>query len=229
MMKQMTQENIRQAADDAFIRANLYRVAAAFFNAPPTEEMIAAMRDNPLAPVQVSPDWKLDELVQGFHDLFHVPTGYYVFPYESCYRSRTKDNKPGSLMGQYTIQVRELYERAGFEVGDGVAELPDHAGIEFAMVQKFTELEAEAWEREDEESAQAWHRYQQALIGKHMVHWIPALCAEIEDKAPHDYYKQFSRWVRRLMTTPGDHPADGEFLSLPGLEPDGSSTSGGSR
>ena len=186
-------------AEAAAIRANLLQVVAAFFTAPPTAAFLEALRDNPLAPVHAHPEVPLENLVQEFHDLFQVPTGAYVFPYESCYRGRSKDGKPGPLMGPATSQVQDLYRQAGFEVAAEAAELPDHAGVEFAMLQRFAQLEAEAWRAGDETAAQLWTNYQTALLGRHLVQWIPTLCGTIQQHSREPYFQEFATWICRLL------------------------------
>ncbi len=204
-------------AEEATIRANLYRVAVAFFMGPPTESLLAALNSNPLVPFELDSGWSLADLVQEYHDLFQVPTGSYVFPYESCYRGRS-DTRPGPLMGKTTVEVQEFYERAGFEVAPEARELPDHAGVEFGMLQQLAEREAEAWRAEEEEQAHNWQRWQSAFVTGHMARWIPDLCTQVESKTTQRYFSDFASWIRGFV---GEADPRSEDCPLTALEASG--------
>jgi len=191
-------EERQRLGEEAAIRANLYRVAAAFFMSPPTESLLKAVASNPLVPFDVDSGWNIEDLVQEYHDLFQVPTGSYVFPYESCYLGRSK-SRPGPLMGKCTVEVQEFYKQAGFEVAPDARELPDHAGVEFGMLQKLAEKEAEAWRAEEEKQARNWQRWQSAFVTRHMAQWIPELCTQIEFKTTQRYFSDFASWIRGFI------------------------------
>ena len=51
----------------------------------------------------------------------------------------------------------------------------------------------------EDEAAGVWQNYQTALVARHMGHWIPDLCSEIEAKSTQDYYREFARWIRGFL------------------------------
>jgi len=191
--------NQQQLAEEAAIRANLYRVISAFFLQPPTAQLLEALAENPVSPVEIDDGWELEQLVQEHHDLFQVPLGNYVFPYESCYRGR-KGDKPGQLMGKPAIEVQDFYQRAGLGVSPEARELPDHAGIEFAMLQVLAEREADAWREGAEEVAGRWQLWQSVFLERHICRWIPELCDQIRAKTAQPYFERFAAWVRALAS-----------------------------
>ncbi len=185
-------------AEEAAVRANLYRIAAAFFLKPPTREFLDALAGNPLSPAPSDPGWVLEDLEQEFHDLFLVPVPGYVHPYESCYRGMSESG-PGMLMGEPARKVAALYSRCGLEPAPDTQELPDHAGLEFSFLCHTAEREARAWEEGDEEAAQAWRRFHDRFLDEHLRGWIPELCSAIQARATQPYYREFARWIADLV------------------------------
>jgi TorA maturation chaperone TorD len=194
----VTTDDQQRLAEEAAIRANLYRVAVAFFLKPPTGEFLTALGSAPLLPFDVDSDWSVEELVQEHNDLFQVPAGSYVFPYESCYQGR-RGGAPSGMMGKPAIQVREFYGRAGYEVAAEAAELPDHAGVEFGLLQLLAEKEAEAWRAGEEEMAKRWQLWQSVFLTRHLTQWIPDLCSEISAKTSQPYFSRFASWIKDFV------------------------------
>jgi TorA maturation chaperone TorD len=186
--------------EEAMIRANLYRIIGAFFLTPPTEQFLTALASSPVAPFQIDSRWTLDELVQEFHDLFMVPTGPYVFPFESCYEGRRGcGSAPGLLMGKPAREVQDSYRRAGFELAAENSELPDHAGVEFSFLQALAERETAAWRDGDEQQARDWRQLQLEFLSTHTSRWIPALCDEIAANTTQPYFRVFAEWIRSVV------------------------------
>ena len=187
-----------QLLEEALIRANLCKVIAEFFLVPPTRSFLKALAASPLFPVAVEPGREFGEIVQEFHNLFMVPTGPYVFPFESCYEGRT-ETAPGRLMGKPAGEVKNYYTHCGFEQASETPELPDHAGVEMSFLQALAEREANAWRRREPGQAAGWCKLYVAFYKDHASRWIPDLCAEVEKRAIHDYQRGFAQWITCLF------------------------------
>jgi len=184
--------------EEAQFRANLYKVFASFFLAPPQPEWLSALASSPLIDFQVDNTWDLDQLKLEFHALFLVPADRYLFPYESCYRG-LQDGHPGRLLGKPSREVREYYQRAHLKVRSEAAELPDHAGLEFSFLHLLADREGAAIEKGTEDQASHWHSLEAAFFDRHPARWIPDLCAEIEATTEHSYFMGFSNWINRAV------------------------------
>ena len=200
----------QELLEEARIRANLYQVFAAFFLTPPSDEFLSALESDPSGRFKAKSAWKASELTEEFHALFLAPACQYVFPYESCYLGR-RGSRPGRLMGRPALQVQDFYRRAGFDRAPETSELPDHAGLEFSMLQELAEKEAAAWEEGNEEQASHWRQLEAEFLRAHPARWVPALCDQIATKAFHPYFRTFSEWIHSAV-------AESELLSGRGFQ-----------
>ncbi len=192
----------------ASARGQLYRFLAAAFLRPPTAEFVAPFLDEEiltefaaryggdatkeLVSFRESFDGDYAALDQQFQDLFLVPLGRYVTPYEAVYRDeRVVDDQVvrGLLMGPSTLAVKALYRETGLDVAEDVLELPDHVGLELGCMASLCQVEARAWERGDAETVQRARELQRRLLEEHLLQWVPSLCARIHGNAPGPFYR----------------------------------------
>ena len=127
----------------AVARGQLYRFLAAGFLTPPTAEMVAPMLEDDvleelrerfggdavadLIAFKQTFSGDSDALDREYQDLFVVPLGRYVTPYEAVYRDeRVIDGQVvrGLLMGPSTLAVRALYREAGLDIAADLARDP---------------------------------------------------------------------------------------------------------
>ena len=133
-----------------------------------------------------------ESLDREFQDLFMVPLGRYVTPYESVYRDEREvgDGRvQGLLMGPSTLAVKQLYREAGAAVSEDFKDLPDHVGLELACMEFLCETEAGAWEQEHLDDAQRMRGLQKRLLHEHLLQWVPALCGRIRENALGPFYR----------------------------------------
>jgi len=199
-------------------RTRMYAFLSSAFKEPPGTEALEALRsDGTLDSIaellgeevvgdlsswlRNSPD--LGELGPGlereFMDLFRIPGGQYVTPYESVFRDTSVvAGKPvrGLLSGQSAIDVKGWYRLARFEISPDYQDLPDHVTLELRFM---AELCAKEQELEDEDDLnrldRAWEMERDFLAG-HLAAWIGKLCEKIETKTQHPYFLYVSRLVR---------------------------------
>lgn len=129
---------------------------------------------------------------QDYMDLFRVPLSKYVTPYESVYRDKriVAGKEVGRLlMGESTLAVKKIYNKAGLEISKDFAELPDHLGTELYFLYHLCEMEKNAWEREEKEEALRLLGIERDFLNDHLSKWISDVCDDIIEKAETDFYK----------------------------------------
>jgi len=140
------------------------------------------------------PHEDMEFLKQEYMDLFAVPTGGYVFPFEDVYRGTAVDGKQerGPLLGERAISVIRAYREAGAEMDRTGKELPTHIGIELAFLSFLCEREASALleqeETKDIESTR-YHHLQMRFLRQHVNQWFPQLHRSIQKNAKSQFYR----------------------------------------
>ncbi len=163
---------------EALARGNMYRFLASVFLNPPgqgilervtdrdflkelsmlfSEKAVAGLKEFASAPRF---DGDLAFLTREYMDLFAVPTGRYVTPFEDVYGEISADGKQerGPLLGNQAILVIRAYREAGAEMEGTCAELPTHIGVELSFMYFLCEKEASAssGRRRDERIRNPW-------------------------------------------------------------------------
>lgn len=195
-------------ADLAEGRAGVYCALATLFLDPPTAELVsglldlsasaetAALFDGPgaacLRRYAVSYRGDIGTLQQEFHDLFLVPLGRYVTPYEAVYRDERAVGEArvrGLLMGPSTLAVMAAYREAGLRVSSEGGELPDHVGVELSFMSFLCAREQEAWQARDQDGARRIIERERQFLETHLLRWVPALSQRIAENAQTDFYR----------------------------------------
>jgi len=223
---------------EAEARANMYRFLSTAYLQPPHEDFVrrildenflsllcSLFSDRALATLwslaaTVDPEKDLPSLRQEYMDLFAVPTGRYVTPFEDVYRAKTPDGTTdrGPLMGERAIAVRRLYRAAGAEMDSECKELPTHVGVELAFMGFLCEQQAAAL-RAGLQAAADWHGYRRIQIiflQRHLNDWFPRLSEVIQAHATTPLYRglallteDFLAWDAACLgaQTPADRDA----------------------
>lgn len=203
------------AGEDAAARANMYAFLATVFLQPPTGDLLRQITDqNFLTDLSAffsraaiteleefansaSIDADLPSLRQEYLDLFAVPTGRYVTPFEDVYQGEGIEgtSERGPLLGERTIAVRRLYRQASAEISGDCKELPTHIGVELSFMGFLCEREREAISRDGAESCAAGaggepsaRELQLRFLQKHLNVWFPQLRRAIQAKAKSRLY-----------------------------------------
>jgi TorA maturation chaperone TorD len=145
----------------------------------------------------------IPEIRQDFMDLFKVPLGSYMAPYESVYRDeRDVGGKKvrGLLMGPSTVAVQEIYKRAGASIDKtNFKELPDHIATELAFMSFLCTREWDAWKRDDEGEAKDTIKLEREFLDDHLEKWTPALCENIRKRAKTPVYKGIAALLESFL------------------------------
>lgn len=215
-------------ANWATARSNMYRFLSAAFLQPPSEALVAPLladgfieeMEEVFGAAAVDDLRKFaggfqgdyEGLDQEFQDLFMIPLGRYVTPYEAVYRDEREigDTRvPGLLMGPSTLAVKQLYREAGAAISEDFKDLPDHVGLELACMEFLCEEEARAWEQEHLDDGRRMRDLQKKLLQEHLLLWVPALCGRIREKALGPFYRGIAGLTEMFLRREADALACG--------------------
>lgn len=144
----------------------------------------------------------LAPLVQEYNDLFVVPLGRYVTPYEAVYRGTGGvRGKKGLLMGASTVAVLQSFKQAGVKASDDFLDLPDHAGLELSFMCYLCNKQAEALNRGDNQQSSTFFQMQKSFLEEHLACWIPGLCTRIFDNAQELFYKGVAKLIEAFIAS----------------------------
>jgi TorA maturation chaperone TorD len=200
-------------------RANMYRFLSAVYLSPINEDLLRRLTDDvfldelsTLFGEQAVADLRdfaataseedLPSLQQEYMDLFAVPTGRYVTPYEDVFRGSSADGKGvrGPLLGEHAIAVTRAYRGAGAEIDGDCMALPTHVGVELSFMNFLCELEAAAHRnrasgapqnRDEKASAEpaSYQKLQSRFLSEHLNQWFPQLSSTIQISSDGSLYR----------------------------------------
>ncbi|RMF96516.1 MAG: hypothetical protein D6734_03595 [Candidatus Schekmanbacteria bacterium] len=218
--KQKNIENIHtlKAPSSLFeIRRGIYKFLSAVFLNPPTVELIRIFSDaNFLSELEdlfgddVSTCFKeftsyrsvnFSELEQEYRDLFRIPLGKYVTPYESVYLGTKKVGDEvikGQLMGPHTISVKKFYEMCGIDTSE-TNEIVDHIGLELEAMHILCVRHYELISEGKEEEAKNLLNLQKRFMNEHLSRWADDLCKNVYEKSDSNFYKGIALLTSRFI------------------------------
>ena len=110
----------------------------------------------------------------------HVPAP----PFESVYRTKTRH-----MFGETTIQVRELYKRAGLKI-EAEDNLPDDfIGYELEFMYYLSFEALKALNEDNDERLDKVLKYQHHFIKEHLNTWVKDFTKDILENTRMDYFK----------------------------------------
>lgn len=143
------------------------------------------------------------ELRQEYMDLFAVPAGRYVTPFEEVYRGASVERSLGPLLGERTIAVRRLYRDAGAIVDSDCRELPTHIGVELAFMSFLCAREAVVQSGTEDPSERVHPSFYRSLqlrfLREHLGAWFPQLSRAIQDKASSELYRGLAQLTEVVL------------------------------
>jgi len=218
------------ANEDVKTRVDMYRFLSSVYLYPPREEIIRQITaENSLDELSclfgeqateglrgfastLNIDTDLALLTQEFMDLFKVPTGRYVTPFEDVYRGAAASGKQGKgpLMGEYAVQVKKMYRQAGIEIEKECLEIPTHIGVELSFMCCLCEMELEAIRKnkaavslEQVEAAYVdsigCHKFQARFLNEHLTEWFPQLGKSIQAKTQSEFYRSLAIITEKFL------------------------------
>lgn len=191
-------------------RDRLYSFLSAAFAAPPAPTTLAAVRapefldataevfsERTVAALRLvaescaSAEGFEREARQEFMNLFKVPGGQYVPPYESVFRdARDIDGRTvsGLLMGPSAMAVQQWYRLGALDISPEWEDLPDHIALELAYLAHLCAKEQEfASGGQEGLLGRAWEM-ERDFLAAHVVSWAGAMSHRIQSKTSHPYF-----------------------------------------
>lgn len=188
----------------ASARRDLYRFLSAAFLAQPGPDFLAHLREESFQAALA--EWFTPSVVQDFRrvieamnaedfsksarleftNLFLVPGGQHIAPYESVFRDRREiegREVSGLLMGQSALDVQQWYRLAALEISGDFKELPDHIGLEFHYLAYLCEKETEFGDAGNAAKQTRAREMQRDFLKAHVLSWLGDLAGKIRAKA----------------------------------------------
>lgn len=136
----------------------------------------------------------LQELLVDYTRLFLGPVRALAMPYGSVWLSGDS-----TLMQDSTMAVLEFYERGGFDISEGFADLPDHVAVEleFLYLLLFTQDQANRAGKADDLAAT--RLLQREFLGEHLGAWIGAFAASVKTHAETPFYRELVELTERFV------------------------------
>ncbi|MDH4274437.1 MAG: molecular chaperone TorD family protein [Gammaproteobacteria bacterium] len=147
----------------------------------------------------------VDTLRREYMDLFAVPSGRYVMPFEDIYRGGTAACKLGPLLGERAIAVRRLYREAGGEMDGDCKELPTHIGVELAFMGFLCDRESAAQRGTTGASGVGiphpsfYRDLQRRFMRDHLNVWFPPLSQAIQRQASSPLYRGLAQLTEVVL------------------------------
>lgn len=158
--------------DDDTGRADAYRLLADLFFTPPTDDVLAEIKDD----LALKSEEDEEEILEDFNLLFSYPGGS-LLPVESLYI--TSVDVPPSLA------VAAFYADAGLTLDEEYDVVPDHLSLELLFMSYIVETN-----KTD---------LQKRFLEEHIMNWVPAYCDEVSRQAQTVFYKEVAQITKNFI------------------------------
>ena len=123
------------------------------------------------------------ELAVAHAKLFVGPFELQAPPYGSLYLE-----SPKRLMGDSTMEVLKMYQRAGLDLSGDFQDAPDHIAAELEFMYFLVAREVQALRMGLREEAFGYLKMQQEFHGKYLRPWIEPFGERIRTNSEHEFY-----------------------------------------
>jgi TorA maturation chaperone TorD len=123
------------------------------------------------------------ELAVAHAKLFVGPFELQAPPYGSLYLESQK-----RLMGESTMGVLEMYQRAGLALSSDFQDAPDHIAAELEFMYFLIAKELQALRKEDRTEALGYLKMQQEFHDKYLLPWVGPFGERIRTASEHGFY-----------------------------------------
>lgn len=139
-----------------------------------------------------------EELAVAHAKLFVGPFELQAPPYGSLYLESRK-----RLMGDTTMEVLEMYQRAGLVLSSDFQDAPDHIAAELEFMYFLIAKELQALRMGDREAAFGYLKMQREFHDKYLRPWIEPFGERIRTTSEHEFYTLLAESLSMfIMKTP---------------------------
>ena len=149
-----------------------------------------------------------DQLSVAHAKLFVGPFELKAPPYGSVYLESDK-----RLMGDSTVEVMKMYERAGLSLRDENRDAPDHIAIELEFMHYLASREIQALQGGDSTQALEFLQMQHSFCDKYLKPWMEPFTEKIRESSEVDFYTLLAMTLSifiKNVEIPGTVPVSSE-------------------
>ncbi len=190
-------------------RSLIYQLLARAYRKEPDEEFLVKVASPEVSSVakvfcptldtdafQITDKVRIEQLAVEFCRLFIGPNPL-VPPYESVHR--TEPGNSGQFWGDATVKINGIVKTLGLEYAGDFHEMPDHICVEFELMYRLLNLEAECLENNDEVTRATAKSAQNAIFKEHCAIWLPAFCEKVETASNDPFYVALARLTQDFV------------------------------
>lgn len=205
----MTDFEVREKAEEARIRSNIYGFLSSMFREEITAERLQQIKSPAIKEVlsemgvrydmfsQKDQDQLLEDLAVEYARLFLGPDKH-ISPHESIHHQRD-DGDWGMHWGGSTVEIKKFIETAGLVYRQEYSGMPDHISVELEFMKEAAEREARALEEKDWEGALYCQKMEKKFICDHLVKWIPSFCDKVISQAEVSFYGDLAEVTKKFI------------------------------
>jgi len=205
----MTDFEVREKAEEARIRSNIYGFLSSMFREEITAERLQQIKSPAIKEVfsemgvhydifsHEDQDQLLEDLAVEYARLFLGPDKH-ISPHESIHHQRD-DGDWGMHWGGSTVEVKKFIETAGLEYKPEYTGMPDHISVELDFMKEAAGREAQALEEKDWEGALYCQKMEKKFICDHLIKWIPSFCDKIISRAQISLYGDLAEVTKKFI------------------------------
>jgi TorA maturation chaperone TorD len=206
----MTNIEIREKAEGARIRSNIYGFLSSMFREEITAERLRQIKGPAIKEVlsemgiqyeifsKKDQDQLLEDLAVEYARLFLGPDKH-ISPHESVHHQRD-DGDWGTHWGGSTVDVKKFIETTGLEYKQEYSGMPDHISVELDFMKEAAGREARAIDEKDWEGALYCQKMEKKFIYDHLIKWIPTFCDKIISQAEISFYGDLADVTKDFIT-----------------------------
>jgi TorA maturation chaperone TorD len=136
-----------------------------------------------------------EDLAVEYARLFVGPFELKAPPYGSIYLDGER-----RVMGDSTMEVVRIYEKAGLATDKEFKELPDHIAVELEFMYYLIYKEVEALEKLEKDKALALEETRNHFFNRFLSPWVPSFCQKIKEATDNHFYLALANCLSTFVT-----------------------------